>query len=142
MKHLESRLSRFSTRVPWVLLGLVAAFSVFTLAAGCQKDEKAGPPGPPAVEVVEVIQKDVPIFFEWVGTMDGFVNATIRAQVTGYLVKQNYRDGDVVKKGQVLFEIDPRTFEAALAQAKGRRRAGLWQKQIWPASNLWPNRMQ
>jgi membrane fusion protein (multidrug efflux system) len=69
--------------------------------------------------VVEVIQKDVPIFFEWVGTMDGFVNATIRAQVTGYLIKQNYRDGEPVKKGQVLFEIDPRTFEAALAQAKG-----------------------
>ncbi len=62
MKYMESSLSRVSTRVPWVLLGLVAAFSVFTLAAGCQKDEKAGPPGPPAVEVVEVIQKDVPIF--------------------------------------------------------------------------------
>ena len=119
MKYMESSLSRISTRVPWVLLGLVAAFSVFTLAAGCQKDEKAGPPGPPAVEVVEVIQKDVPIFYEWVGTLDGFVNATIRAQVTGYLIKQNYGDGDLVKKGQVLFEIDPRTFEAALGQAKG-----------------------
>jgi len=118
MKHLEASLSDLSTRVPRVLLGLVAAFSVFALAAGCEKGEKAGPSGPLAVEVVEVIQKDVPIFFEWVGTMDGFVNATIRAQVTGYLVKQNYRDGELVKKGQVLFEIDPRTFEAALAQAK------------------------
>lgn len=119
MKHLESSLSRVSTRVPWVLLGLVAAFSVFTLAAGCQKDEKAGPPGPPAVEVVDVIQKDVPIYKEWIGTTDGFVNATIRAQVQGYLVKQNYREGDFVKTGQALFEIDPRTFQAALDQTKG-----------------------
>jgi len=119
MKHLESSLSRFFTLVPRSLAGLVAVFSVLTLAAGCQKEEKAGPSGPPTVEVVEVIQKDVPIYYEWVGTLDGFVNATIRAQVTGYLVKQNYGDGDLVKKGQVLFEIDPRTFEAALAQAKG-----------------------
>jgi membrane fusion protein (multidrug efflux system) len=119
MKYMESSLSRVTTRVPWVLLGLVAAFSVFTLAAGCQKDEKAGPPGPPAVEVVDVIQKDVPIYKEWIGTTDGFVNATIRAQVQGYLVKQNYREGDVVKTGQALFEIDPRTFQAALDQSKG-----------------------
>jgi membrane fusion protein (multidrug efflux system) len=119
MKHLESSLSGLSSHVPRVLLGFVAAFSAFILAGGCEKGEKAGPSGPPTVEVVEVIQKDVPIFYEWVGTLDGFVNATIRAQVTGYLVKQNYGDGDLVKKGQVLFEIDPRTFEAALAQAKG-----------------------
>ena len=119
MKYMESSLSRVSTRVPWVLLGLVAAFSVFTLAAGCQKDEKAGPPGPPTVEVVDVIQKDVPVYKEWVGTTDGFVNAIIRAQVQGYLIKQNYREGDVVKTGQALFEIDPRTFQAALDQTKG-----------------------
>jgi membrane fusion protein (multidrug efflux system) len=119
MKHSESSLSDLSSHVPRVLLGLVAAFSVFTLAAGCQKDEKAGPPGPPAVEVVDVIQKDVPIYKEWIGTTDGFVNATIRAQVQGYLVKQNYREGDVVKTGQALFEIDPRTFQAALDQSKG-----------------------
>jgi membrane fusion protein, multidrug efflux system len=118
MKHMESSLSRLAIRVPWVLLGLAAGFFVLTLAAGCEKGEKAGPPGPPFVEVVEVIQKDVPIYYEWVATLDGMVNATIRAQVTGYLIKQNYRDGDLVKKGQVLFEIDPRTFEAALSQAK------------------------
>jgi len=119
MKHLESSLSGLSTRVPGVLLGLVAAFSVFTLAAGCDKGEKAGPPAPPTVEVVDVIQKDVPIYKEWIGTTDGFVNATIRAQVQGYLVKQNYREGDFVKTGQALFEIDPRTFQAALDQTKG-----------------------
>jgi len=118
MNQSELSLSRVFTRVPWVLLGLVAAFSVFTLAAGCQKEEKAAGPPPPTVEVVDVVQKDVPIYGEWVGSMDGLVNATIRPQVTGYLIKQNYKEGDFVKKGQVLFEIDPRTFDAALGQAK------------------------
>jgi membrane fusion protein (multidrug efflux system) len=119
MKHMESTLSRLASRVPRVLLGLAAGMFVLPLVSGCQKEEKAGPPGPPVVEVVEVAQKDVPVYSEWVGTLDGFVNATIRAQVTGYLIKQDYREGELVKKGQVLFEIDPRTFEAALAQAKG-----------------------
>ena len=88
------------------------------MISGCQKEEKAGPPPPPVVEVAEVVQKDVPIFAEWVGTLDGLVNATIRAQVQGYLIKQNYREGDFVRQGQVLFEIDPREFQAALEQAK------------------------
>ena len=85
---------------------------------GCKKEQKAAPP-PPDVEVVKVTQKDVPIYQEWVGALDGYVNAVIRAQVTGYLIKQNYREGEFVKKGQVLFEIDPRTFQASLDQAKG-----------------------
>ena len=89
------------------------------LAAGCGKEQKAAPPPPPAVEVSEVIRKDVPVYTEWVGTTDGLVNATIQAQVTGYLVKQNYREGELVQKGQVLFEIDPRTFQAAVDGAKG-----------------------
>jgi membrane fusion protein (multidrug efflux system) len=67
-----------------------------------------------------VTQKDVPIYKEWVGALDGYVNAVIRPQVTGYLIKQNYIEGQLVKKGQVLFEIDPRTFQAALDQAKGQ----------------------
>ena len=86
---------------------------------GCKKEQQAPPP-PPEVEVVAVIQKDVPIYSEYVGTADGLVNATIRAQVQGYLIKQNYKEGDLVKKGQVLFEIDPRTFQAALEQANGQ----------------------
>jgi membrane fusion protein (multidrug efflux system) len=85
------------------------------LFLGCGKEQKS-PPQPPIVEVVEVIQKDVPIYGEWVGTLDGSVNATIRAQVSGYLIKQNYKEGDFVKKDQVLFEIDPREYQAALAQ--------------------------
>ncbi len=67
---------------------------------------------------MNVVQKDVPIVREWVGTTDGLVNAKINAQVQGYLIKQNYKEGSLVKKGQVLFEIDPRPFQAALEQAK------------------------
>ncbi len=89
------------------------------LAAGCGKEQKSqAPPSPPGVEVIEVIRKDVPIFRDWVGAVDGLVNATIRAQVTGYLVKQSYMEGEVVREGQVLFEIDPRTFQAAADAAK------------------------
>jgi membrane fusion protein (multidrug efflux system) len=91
----------------------------FVMMASCQKKKPDALP-PPIVEVVEVVQKDVPIYEEWIGTADGFVNATIRAQVQGYLVKQNYKEGDLVKKGQTLFEIDPRTFKAAVEQAKGQ----------------------
>ena len=119
MKHMESSLSRILTRLPWSLAGLLAGVLVLAWVTGCEKGEKAGPPGPPTVEVVDVIQKDVPIYKEWIGTTDGFINATIRAQVQGYLVKQNYREGDFVKTGQALFEIDPRTFQAALDQSKG-----------------------
>ena len=95
--------------LPALLLGL--------LLSGCGKEQKVQPQAP-IVEVVEVIQKDVPVYGEWVGTLDGSVNATIRAQVSGYLIKQNYKEGDFVKKDQVLFEIDPREYQAALAQAK------------------------
>jgi membrane fusion protein, multidrug efflux system len=72
----------------------------------------------PGVEVVQVIQKDVPVYREWIGTLDGMVNAEIKAQVTGYLMKQVYTEGSLVKEGQPLFEIDPRPFLAALDQAK------------------------
>ena len=72
------------------------------------------------MEVVEVIRKDVPVYGEWVGTSDGTVNATIRAQIQGYLIKQNYKEGDFVKKDQVLFEIDPRSYQAAVEEAKAQ----------------------
>ncbi|HWT77445.1 MAG TPA: biotin/lipoyl-binding protein, partial [Candidatus Methylomirabilis sp.] len=91
---------------------------LFLALSGCDKQEKAAAPPPPVVEVVDVAQKDVPIYSQWVGTLDGFVNATIRAQVQGYLIKQNYREGDLVRKGQALFEIDPREFQAAADQAE------------------------
>jgi len=74
----------------------------------------------PDVEVVKVQQEDVPIYGEWIGTLDGLVNADVRAQVTGYLLKQGYQEGGYVKQGQLLFQIDPRPFQAALDQAQGQ----------------------
>src|SRR5271169_2871309 len=80
----------------------------------------AQPGATPDVEVVQVEQKDVPIFGEWIGTLDGFTNADVRAQVTGYLLRQGYQEGAFVKKGQLLFEIDPRPFQAVLDQTEGQ----------------------
>jgi len=86
----------------------------------CKGETASAPPVPaPQVEVAEVIQKDVPIFSEWIGTTDGLVNAEIRSQVTGYLLTRDYREGGAVKKGDILFQIDPRKFQAALGQAAG-----------------------
>lgn len=87
--------------------------------AACKEAVEPVPPPPLEVQVQKVEQEDVPIFFEWIGTTDGLVNAKIRAQVTGYLLKQHYREGATVKKGDLLFEIDPRKFQAALRQAAG-----------------------
>ncbi len=96
------------------------SLSLFCLAAnGCAKSG-AAPAITPEVKVVGVEQRNVPIVSEWVATLDGFVNAQIQPQVTGYLVKQNYREGSPVRKGDVLFEIDPRPFEAVLDQAKAQ----------------------
>src|SRR5277367_4110646 len=96
---------------------LFAGIALLCLA-GCKGKSKAVPPGP-VVEVAVVTQAEVPIYHEWIGTLDGLTNAHIRAQVTGYLVAQNYREGDPIKKGDLLFEIDPRPFQAVLDQAKG-----------------------
>jgi membrane fusion protein, multidrug efflux system len=92
-----------------------------TIGAMRPKHVSGAPPSAsPDVEVVQVEQKDVPIFGEWIGTLDGFTNADVRAQVTGYLLRQGYQEGAFVKKGQLLFEIDPRPFQAALDQAEGQ----------------------
>jgi RND family efflux transporter MFP subunit len=77
-------------------------------------------PNVPAVRVVQVEQQDVPIVHEWIGTFDGLVNADVRAEVTGYLLTQGYQEGAFVRKGQLLFQIDPRPFKAALDQAEGQ----------------------
>jgi membrane fusion protein (multidrug efflux system) len=99
------------------VLGMV---SISLIVSGCNKGEKAKAPPVPTVEVAAVVQKDVPVYSEWVGALDGSINAVIRPQVTGYLISQKYREGEQVKKGQILFEIDPRTFQAALNQAKAQ----------------------
>jgi membrane fusion protein (multidrug efflux system) len=72
------------------------------------------------VEVATVIQRDTPIYSDWVATLDGYVNADIQPRVSGYIIKQTYTEGSVVRKGDVLFEIDPRPFKAALAQARAQ----------------------
>lgn len=93
---------------------------VLTLATGCGKKGAVPAGTPPEVEVAAVVQQDVPIYTECIATLDGYVNAQIQPQVTGYLTKQTYKEGTVVHKGEVLFEIDPRPFEAALQQVKGK----------------------
>src|SRR3981189_1001854 len=87
---------------------------------GCSKKDVTAAAAPPEVEVVGVIQENVPLYTECISTLDGYINAEIRPQVSGYLLKQNYQEGTVVRKGQTLFEIDPRPFEAALEQTKGQ----------------------
>jgi RND family efflux transporter MFP subunit len=97
----------------------VVLSSVLVLLA-CQEKKVAGPPPPVAVEVVTVTQRDVPIYGEWIATLDGYVNADIRPQVSGYVVSQAYKEGSFVQKGQVLFQIDTRPFQALLDQAKAQ----------------------
>jgi membrane fusion protein, multidrug efflux system len=100
------------------LIGALCFSMVFLFAAGCKK--KPAPPPPPEVQIITLAPTNVPIFEEWIGTLDGYVNAQIRAQVTGYLLTQNYAEGSEVKKGDLLFEIDPRPFQAALDQANAK----------------------
>src|SRR6266704_3613320 len=94
-------------RMSWAgakaFLGLIALAICFIAGSGCKK-KKPPPPAPPEVLVITVQPKDVPIYKEWIGTLDGLVNAQIRAQVTGYLLTQRYGEGKVVKKGDLLFE--------------------------------------
>ena len=96
--------------------GLTVLVLLGTLATSCKKE--AAVSGPTDVEVAAVAKQDVKVEREWVGSMDGSVNAVIRAQVQGYLTKQVYTEGQLVKQGQVLFQIDPRTFQAAVDQAR------------------------
>lgn len=95
--------------------GIAAAVAAL---AACSKKE-APPPSPPVVEVAPVVQKDVPVYQEWIGTLEGFVNAEIRPQIDGYLLRQVYKEGTLVRAGQALFEIDPREFQATYDQAQG-----------------------
>jgi RND family efflux transporter MFP subunit len=101
-------------------LGFTAVLLLSLVVAACGKGNvHAAPPPVPEVRVAPVSQQDVSVYSDWVATLDGYVNAEIRPQVSGYLTKQNYKEGSLVRRGQVLFEIDPRPFQAALARAKG-----------------------
>src|SRR4030088_2720113 len=102
-------------------LGIPAVLLLLLTATACGRGNvrAAASPPVPEVRVATVIQQDVPVYSEWVATLDGYVNAQIRPQVSGYITKQNYTEGSLVRKGQVLFEIDPRPFQATLDRAKG-----------------------
>jgi len=95
-----------------------ALLTLMLFAAGCSRKKASAGPAAPEVLVTTVVPKDVPRILERVATLDGFINANINAQVQGYIVSRDYQEGSVVKKGDLLFQIDPRPFEAALAQAK------------------------
>jgi len=98
---------------------MLSILGVLALAAGCStRAGGAMTTAPPVVETIEVHAQDIPIYSEWIGTLDGFVNADIKAEVSGYLLQQAYQEGSFVKKGQLLFQIDPRPFQASLDQAE------------------------
>jgi RND family efflux transporter MFP subunit len=117
--RIETAKSRDMLRRRLARAGVAICAAMAVLAAGCEKPAAPGAPPPPDVEVVAAITKNVPVYGEWIGSLDGYTNANITPQVTGYLIKQNYREGSYVHKGDVLFEIDPRPFQAVLDQAKG-----------------------
>lgn len=106
---------RASVRPSFLALTAVAV----VLAGGCEKHEAPEMP-PPEVLFAPVAQRNVPLYSDWVGTIEGFVNAEIRPKVQGYLLTQNYQNGHVVAEGQLLFQIDPRQFKASLDQATGQ----------------------
>src|SRR5580700_2912419 len=122
IKHVIESLSARSNRSISNLFGLlIVLVFLAAMAAGCERHVvSASPPAPPVVEVTPAIQKDVPLDGEWVGTLEGYVNAQIQPHVSGYLIRKDYQEGGFVREGQVLFEIDPRPFQAALDQAKGQ----------------------
>jgi membrane fusion protein, multidrug efflux system len=105
-----------------LLAGVISIIVIALIIAAVRPKGTSGasPTAPADVMVVQVEQKDVPIYGEWIGTLDGLTNADVRAQVTGYLLRQGYQEGAFVNKGQLLFEIDPRPFKAALDQAEGQ----------------------
>src|SRR5216684_1357240 len=112
MKLLKKSVPRIRGRVALAVLSVA-------ILAGCKPASKESTT-PPVVKVATVTRGDPIIYQEWIGTLDGLVNAQIRAQVTGYLLAQDYREGDSIKKGDLLFQIDPRPFQALLDQAKGQ----------------------
>jgi RND family efflux transporter MFP subunit len=104
-----------------VIVSVLSIGGVLITTTSCSHETNAATVSPPPeVDVVAVQQKDVPIYNEWIGTLDGLVNADIKAQVSGYLLEQAYKEGTFVKQGQLLFQIDPRPFQAALDQAQAQ----------------------
>jgi len=115
----RTKCPRYAIRGRGKLLSVVLTAAFGILVSGCNRGQATTAQPVPEVEVATVETRDVPMYGEWVATLDGYVNAEIRPQVSGYITKQNYTEGSVVRKGQVLFEIDPRPFQATLDRAKG-----------------------
>jgi membrane fusion protein, multidrug efflux system len=112
--------TQIKNRMAMLTAGLLLAAVALNTTGCARTTTAAGPAEAPDVEVATVEQKDIPMEREWIGTLDGMVNAAIKAQVTGYLLTQNYTEGSFVRKGQLLFEIDPRPLQAAADQAMGQ----------------------
>jgi membrane fusion protein (multidrug efflux system) len=123
---MDLRLDRFAASIRSLPLTVAPRFILALFLAtvsstvGCGKTNAAPAVPSPEVEVAKVVQEDVPIVSEWVATLDGYVNAQIQAQVAGYIVAQKYKEGSLVRKGQILFQIDPRPFQALLDQANAQ----------------------
>ncbi len=117
--HYYEILTKHKVVLSAIMIGTVVVFGGLLVFGRSNKPAQAAPP-PLEVGVISVEQKNVPIYSEWIGTTEGMVNAEIKPQVTGYLLRQDYKEGSFVKKGQLLFEIDPRPFQAALDQANGQ----------------------
>src|SRR6266478_2937779 len=115
---LKNILSKPKLLIPTIIVAVTVIVGV--LIAGRSNKTAQAAPRPLDVEVVRVEQKDVPVYSEWIGTTEGIVNADIKAEVTGYLLRQDYKEGSFVKKGQLLFEIDPRPLQAVVDQASGQ----------------------
>src|SRR6201993_1573930 len=98
---------------------LCAVLISLLLVFGCSRKPPQAGPAAPEVLVATVAPRDVPRVLERVATLDGFINANINAQVQGYITSRDYQEGNIVKKGDLLFHIDPRPFQAQLGQAKG-----------------------
>jgi len=133
MWPVRSRLGR-KKRIEGVFQTL-ALFALVTPFTGCEGSAapKAAAPPPPEVVVADVIQQDVPIYFEWIGTTEGFVNAQIRPRVQGILQSRDYKEGSLIKTGQLMFVIDPSEYHTALNQAMGdlrRAEANLGKTQL------------
>src|SRR2546427_6901528 len=104
------------------VVGVLLIVGIAGLSTGCRQPTPAAAAPPPTVEIEPVTEQDVPIYGEWVGTTVGYVTAQIRARVSGYLLRQTYKEGTLVKAGDLLFEIDPRTYEFAERQARAALR--------------------
>src|SRR5882762_205109 len=116
---LKNIVSKPKVIIPTIIVAVGMIVGLVIIAVRSDKPAQAAP-RPLDVEVIRVEQKDVPVYSEWIGTTEGIVNADIKAQVTGYLLRQDYQEGSFVKKGQLLFELDPRPFQAAIDQAAGQ----------------------